>query len=275
VRKRIINLLFWCLAAVLSGAQALHTPVTAAYTGTGVYSTGHTDIFSSTFNQAALARLQFVSAGIYAERRFLLGQLDHYTAAAGLPTSSGNFGISTRYFGFSSYNEMKLGLAYGKNLGSKTAIGTQFNYHSIGASGYGNTSAISFEIGMINHLSPKLHTGIHINNPVGGKFGDERQEKLPAIYTFGLGYEASEKFFFMAEIIKEEDQPVNVNTGFQYQFFLQLMIRAGLSTATSSAWISAGLTKGSMRMDVTMAYHPQLGITPGLLVLFNAKKKKT
>jgi hypothetical protein len=273
--KRV--LVIWLLTGLIAGvskAQILHRPLTAAYTGTGVYSLHHTDIFSFDFNQAALARLPAFSAGVYAERRFLLNELNNYRAVAAMPTSSGNFGIITGYSGFNDFNETRMGLAYGKKLSAKSDIGIQFNYYHINASGYGNSSAISFEIGMIHHLSEKVHTGIHINNPVGGKFGNEQQEKLPAVYTFGLGYEASEKFFFSMEIIKEEDQPVNVNAGFQYRLLSPAMIRAGVSTATSSVWFGAGLTKGTMRIDVITVYHPQLGITPGLLVLFNFKNKK-
>ena len=40
-------------------------------------------------------------------------------------------------------------------------------------------------------------------------------------------------------------------------------------TATSSAWLGIGLNLKSFRVDVTNSYHPQLGITPGLLLLFN------
>ncbi|MEI9911792.1 MAG: hypothetical protein WDO71_20355 [Bacteroidota bacterium] len=88
-----------------------------------------------------------------------------------------------------------------------------------------------------------------------------------------MGYEASEKFFFNIEIIKEEDQPVNVNAGIQYKFIPQLLVRAGMSTSTSSAWIGLGLFLKSFRIDVTTSYHPQLGITPGLLLLFNFNEK--
>jgi hypothetical protein len=124
------------------------------------------------------------------------------------------------------------------------------------------------------HITDKLHVGVHVNNPVGGKFGKDQQEKLASVYTFGLGYEASEKFFVSAEIIKEEDQPVNVNAGLQYKFLSRLLARAGMSTSTSTAWLGIGLTLKSFRVDVTSAYHPQLGITPGVLLLFNFNAKE-
>ena len=184
----------------------------------GAYSLNHTDIFSFTANQASLAQLKNAAVGVYGERRFLLSELNNYTATAGLITTSGNFGMKATYSGFSDYNETQLGLAYGRKLGSKIDAGAQFNYNGIRIAEYGNAAALSFEIGVIMHLTDKLHTGIHVNNPVGGKFGKDQQEKLSSVYAVGFGYEASEKFFVSAEIEKEEDQPVNVNAGIQHKF---------------------------------------------------------
>jgi hypothetical protein len=255
-------------------AQVLRRPVTAAYTGMGAYSALHVDAFSFTANQASLARLKNITAGVYGERRFMLIELNYYSGAFVLPTSSGNFGMKANYAGFTDYNETLLGLAYARNLGKKVDIGAQFNYNGIRIAGYGDASAISFEAGAILHLSEKLHTGIQVTNPVGGKFGKLREEKLPSIYSFGAGYDASDKFFISAAIEKEEDQPVNVIAGFQYKFIPQLMVRAGVSTATSSLWAGAGITLKSFRLDITAGYHPQLGVTPGLLLLFNIPKNE-
>jgi hypothetical protein len=256
-----------------SPAQTLRRPVAAPYLGFGVYSPDHGDVFSFIVNQASLAGLKNIAAGIYGERRFLLTELNNYTAAIGLPTHSGNVGMKAVYSGFSEYSETQLGLAYARNLGSKMDIGVQFNYTGIRIAGYGNASAISFEAGGIFHLSDKLHTGFHINNPVGGKFGKDQQEKLPSVYTMGWGYDASAKFFFNLELVKEEDQPINVGAGLQYQFIPQLLVRAGMSSATSTAWIGFGFQFTSIRVDVAASYHPQLGMTPGLLLLFNAQPK--
>jgi len=256
-------------------AQTLRRPVTAGYIGLGAYSVNHTDAFSFASNQAALAQIKNTAIGVYGERRFLLTELNNYAATAAVITSSGNFGIKANYYGFSDYNETLLGLAYGRKLGKKADVGAQFNYNRISiSSGYGDAAAISFEIGTILHLTEKINAGIHINNPVGGKFGKDQNEKMSSVYSVGVGYDASEKFFISVEIEKEEDRPVNVNAGFQYKFIQQLLVRAGISSATSSAWFGAGLTLKSFRIDMTAGYHPQLGITPGLLLLFNLNKSE-
>jgi hypothetical protein len=274
VRNFLFPLILVLLKTSLLPAQTLRKPVSANYIGLGAYSLNHVDVFSFTSNQASLAQLKTAAAGIYGEKRFLLNELNNYTAVVALTTSTGNFGLKTNYYGFSDYNETQLGFAYGRNLGNKIDIGAQFNYHGIRIAGYGSASAISFELGAIMHVSDKLHAGVHVANPAGGKFGKDQQEKLSSVYTIGLGYDASEKFFISVEIEKEEDQPVNVNAGMQYKFLPQLLARIGMSTATSSAWFGLGLNIKSFRIDVTTSYHPQLGITPGLMLLFNFNKKE-
>ncbi len=273
IKSAFILFFVVCLSKI-PHCQTLRRPVAAPYIGFGAYSFNHNDVFSFSSNQASLAQLKNAAAGVYAERRFLLNQLNNYNAAIGLPTHSGNFGLKAGYSGFSEYNETQVGLAYARTLGNKVDIGVQFNYNGIRINGYGSATAVSFEAGTIFHISDKLHTGFHFSNPVGGKFGKEQQEKLPSVYTAGFGYDASEKFFFSAEVVKEEDQPVNVNAGLQYKFIPQLLARAGVSSATSSVWFGLGLSVKSFRIDVTTSYHPQLGLSPGLLLIFNFNKKE-
>jgi len=267
----------WLFSPFLGTAQTLRRPVAAGYTGLGAYSIPHADVYAFTANQASLAQLNYNAAAIYAERRFLVRELDHYTAVAGLTTSSGSFGLMTAYSGSSEYNETQMGLAYGRKLGNKMDVGAQFNYYTIHiGAGYGSASAISFEAGTVLHLTERLHTGFHVNNPVGGKFGighagNNQAEKLSSVYSMGAGFDASEKFFISTAIEKEEDRPVSVNAGFQYKPIPQLLVRAGMASSTSSAWAGIGLVMRSFRLDITPGFHPQLGITPGLLLLFNFK----
>ena len=258
-----------------SHSQTLQRPISAGYTGLGAYSIKHTDVFSFTSNPAALSQMTSAAVGVYGERRFWLNELNNYIAAVALPTSSGNFGLRMGYFGFSDYNETQIGLAYARKLGSKVDIGAQFNYHGFKISGYGDASTVSFELGTVLHFTERIHGGIHIANPVGGKFGKDETEKIPSLYSLGIGYDASEKFFVSTEIEKEEDKEVNVNAGLQYRFIPQLLARVGVSTGTSSVWFGLGLNLHGFRLDITTAYHPQLGISPGLLLLyqFNSLEK--
>ena len=67
------------------------------YTSLGAYTTKQADPFSFTGNQAALAQIKSLGAGIYGERRFLLAENTVYGVALALPTKMGNFG-DLRFF---------------------------------------------------------------------------------------------------------------------------------------------------------------------------------
>src|SRR6185295_15079628 len=154
VRGITAAVFFWM--PVCGFCQTVRDPVSASYIGLGAYS-NYPDVFSFHANQAALAKIKTLSAGIYGEKRFLLNELGLYDVAATLPTSSGNFGLDLRYYGFSDYNESQVGLAYGRSLASKVDVGVQFNYYNVRIAGYGNASSINFEIGTIFHLTDKLN----------------------------------------------------------------------------------------------------------------------
>jgi hypothetical protein len=121
-------------------------------------------------------------------------------------------------------------------------------------------------------LTDKLHTGLHVYNPTSSKLGKNSNEQLAAIYKVGIGYEPSSTIFISTEIVKQEDQPVNVNVGMQYNVHEKLFLRGGISTLTNNSYAGVGLLMGIVRFDVNAAYHPQLGFTPGVLLLFNFKK---
>lgn len=255
-------------------SQALRQPVSAVYVGLGAYSTQQNDVFSFTNNQAALAQVKSASAGVYGERRFLLNETSLYSAALAVPSSLGNFGVNVKYLGYKNFNESQLGLAYGRSLGKKVDIGVQFNYYGYRVPSYTSASTVNAEIGAVVHLTDKLNAGVHVYNPIGGKFS-KTDEKLTSAYKVGLGYDASDKFFISTEIVKEENFPVNLNAGMQYRFAKQFFARAGIASATSVSYAGFGLGWNNLRLDISASYHPQLGVSPGLLLIVNFGKNET
>jgi hypothetical protein len=273
LKKFLIYFILLLLLLFRQGfSQALRQPISAVYLGLGAYSTQHNDVFSYINNQASLAQIKSTTVGVYGERRFLLTETSVYTLAAALPTKRGNFGINVKYAGFKNFNENQVGLAYARKLGSKVDIGVQFNYYGYKVPSINSANTVNFELGALVHLSDKINAGIHVYNPVGGKFS-KTDEKLTAAYKVGIGYDASDRFFVSAEVVKEEDFPINANMGMQYRFMEKLFARVGLASATSTGYAGVGIAWNNLRLDVSASYHPQLGLSPGLLLILNFEKK--
>lgn len=272
--KNIAILLISIFIGLQCFSQAIRRPISARYIGLGAYSLHHVDAFSMTANQASLAQVKNAAAGVYGERRFMLDATNMFTAVVAVPTSKGNFGVQADYFGFKNYNESQLGLAYARSLGSKVDVGIKFNYYNVRIPGYGNGSNVNFEIGTTLHLTDKVHAGIHAYNPVGGKFSKNGEEKLAAIYTFGIGYEPTESFLVTTDVNKEENQPANITASVQYNFKKQFFTRFGVETETGNAFGGAGVAWKLLRLDANVSYHPHLGFSPGLLILVNFNQKE-
>ncbi|MCW3090391.1 MAG: hypothetical protein JWP81_1460 [Ferruginibacter sp.] len=269
LRKKLVTivaiLFLWMKPAV---SQLLRQPVTAIYLNLNAYSINDNDVFSFLNNQASLAQTKSAAAGVYGEKRFLLAATSSYAAAIAIPSQTGTFGFQVKYAGFKNFNESEVGFAYARSLGSKVDIGIQFNYYSYRVPSYINVHTINFEIGAMIHLTDQLNAGIHVYNPVGGKFSKTGEQLSPA-YNIGLGYDASDKFFIGIEAVKEEDYPVNVQAGMQYNFVKQFFARAGISSATSSAYGGMGISWNNLRLDIGGSYHPQLGWSPGFLLIMH------
>lgn len=271
----VLLLGFWINSSI---SQSLRYTLAQPYINLSAYSQQQNDPLSFTGNQAALAQTKQAGIGVFGERRFMLNETSNYTFAAAVPTRLGNFGLNLNYAGFSNFNENKIGVAYGRKLGKLVDIGVQFNYYGYRIPVYGNASTVNFEIGVMMHLSEKLNAGVHVYSPVGGKLAGTNsstkdEEKLASVYKIGMGYDASENFFISGEIVKEEDKAVNVVAGLQYRFAKQFFAKTGFISESGTAYAGAGVGFKNLRVDISSSYHPQLGFSPGILLIMNFKSK--
>lgn len=271
--RTIYTLLLLLAISTSVGAQSLRTPVSSSYRLLNAYSTTQNDVFSFTYNTAALARQNGWGAGAYAENRFLSGEINHFSAVAGFETDRGNFGLQADYFGFSNFNEYQIGLAYARSMGEFFDIGAQFNYYSYRIPAYGQNGAVTFQLGAIGRLSDVLSVGLQVYNPVGGYLTKMNEEKLPSNYQFGIAYEPSSNVIVSATLQKEEGRDINVTAGVFYQFDKQFFALAGVRTENNMPFAAAGVAFNDMRIDISVSHHAQLGFSPGVMFIYQPAKK--
>lgn len=221
--------------------------------------------FNFLVNQAGLAELQQAGVGFFTERRFGLKELALHVAAAAMPIKGGGVGVALQYSGFAAFNEGRASLAYAKRLG-RISLGVQFNYTRLSIGG----GAVGAEVSGRWMVADKLAAGVRV--VTGGRFQQAENEKVPAVYQMGLVYRASDQVCIHADLMKEEDRPLNVVAGVQYNIE-QLSLRLGIATATGEPFFSAGWQWRNCRLEAAMRYHPQLGFSPGLVLVFWQKQK--
>ncbi|HSR40418.1 MAG TPA: hypothetical protein VLL95_16025, partial [Phnomibacter sp.] len=111
-------------------------------------------------------------------------------------------------------------------------------------------------------------------NPFRATWGKDATERLPSRYSFGMGMDVSEKLFTGIDLIKEENQKADIQAGFHYSFLPQFFVRAGFATLITNYFFAFGFKMPAFRIDLSGSYHPQLGWSPGILLLAQFGKAK-
>lgn len=225
----------------------------------------HNDVWGVQNNQASLADLQSIQAGIFYEQRFLVSELGMKAFAAGMPTKYGSFGLSVNSFGYSQYSEMKTGLAYSKKLGERFSMGVQLDYFNtrIGEN-YGSSSTVGGEIGLLAEPVKNLTLGLHLFNPTRSKLNGNLNERIPTIMRFGLAYKFSEQVFVIAEAEKDVDYKTTFRGGIEYRPLPVFYIRAGAASNPGLVSMGFGVALKKFRLDIASSFHSQLGFSPSL-----------
>ncbi len=230
------------------------------------------DLWAVSHNQAGLAGIENIVAGIYMENRFLIPELNFGAGAVAMPAAGGVFGLSFTHFGYSLYNENKVGLSYSRFFGEKFSAGVQLNYHhlSIG-SDYGSKSTMTVELGAIYEVIDNLHIGFHLFNPTMTKVADYDNERIPTIMRGGFSYTFSDQVIFVFETEKDISLDAVYKAGIEYHIIEPIYLRAGIGTNPTANSFGFGLVLGNFHLDLSSSYHHVLGYSPQLGMIYEFK----
>ncbi|RLD45288.1 MAG: hypothetical protein DRI86_05805 [Bacteroidetes bacterium] len=268
---------FFFLLIIISGssisAQNIPANIGAAESGMGGIGVASTDIWSASNNQAALGFNKNYGAGFYYENRFMTKELSLNALTLVLPTGKGSFAANISYFGFSQYNEKKIGLAYGMALSKRFAIGVQLDYlNTTIGNNYGSKSVYTFEIGIMSKLTEDITLGVHVFNPIQAKFNDYNSERLALLMKLGLQWKLSDNFTAAAEVHSDINNELIVRGGLEYKIKKILYARIGLSNNPNIFSFGVGLQFNSLRLDFSSSMHQVLGYSPQLSLIYQFKK---
>lgn len=269
-------LMLWMMIIYAATLPAQVTDIDHAATSfqPAVLSGYQADAFSCNSDPASMVLIKQAQAGISMERKFMLNALYSYAGVAILPAASGHFGFRWSYGGLDAFRQSGAALAYARALGKTIQAGVQFRYSSISVKGYGGAQTIGYVVAANACIGTQMRVGLLIGNFGTGKFNRFPGEKLPVIVSAGFAHDFSGNFVMAMNICKEEDSTPRLSAGFQYRLAETVLVKCAFSTSGSQASFGAGIRMDWFRVDVSTAYHPQLGISPGIGVLFFLKQDR-
>ena len=233
------------------------------------------DGWSVFHNQAGLASVQSVDAGVYYENRFGLNALSDKGFFVAARLGKGVFAGSYHNFGYSEYASSKGGLAYAMGLGEKFDVGIQMNYYAVRlGENYGRAVALSVEGGFLYRLNSKLSLAAHISNPTRAKLSDYLDERIPAVFRLGGTFRFSKQVLLTTEVFKDTQFDPAIRTGLEYRIKESIAVRGGFASAPRQLTFGFGWKLNQWMFDMAAAYHPVLGFNPHVSFTYSGNSEK-
>jgi long-subunit fatty acid transport protein len=262
MRIKILLATWLGLIGITASAFEGAATIGARSAGLGRASVALSDFWSVHNNPAGMALRQQTEAGVYYENRFMMKELSLKSAAFVLPVKFGVLGLSFNQFGFSLFNENKLGLAYARSFGDYLRLGVQLDYLSTRfGEGYESADNVTFEAGVQSNLNEKMVIGAWIFNPVKAKLSSYTDERVPLIMRFGILYNFTDRFSGTAEVEKQSDRKNDLRAGLEYALTNTFFARLGLSTNPEMLTFGTGMDFGRLQLDIAASMHQVLGVS--------------
>lgn len=233
------------------------------------------DGWSVFHNQAGLASVQSIDAGVYYENRFGLNALSDKGLFVAKRIGKGVIAGSYHSFGYSEFASSKGGLAYAMGLGEKLDVGIQLNYYAVRlGENYGRSMALSAEGGFLYRLNSKLTLAAHISNPNRAKLSEYLDERIPAVFRMGGTYRFSKQVLLSAEVHKDTQFDPAIRTGVEYRISEAIALRGGFASAPRQFTFGFGWKLNQWMFDMAAAYHPVLGFNPHVSFTYSGNSEK-
>ncbi|WP_423149262.1 hypothetical protein [Rubrolithibacter danxiaensis] len=244
---------------VLLQAQINSGPRFTALGNTGV---SLQDVWSLQSNQAGLAALSYaVIAGAY-ERKYLNEDLSTQSAVIAVPFNTNVFGLSFQNYGFSVYNEQRMGFTYARKFGKTIFAALDFNYHQVKIQQYGSAKSFSVEGGLQYKPYEKLCIGTHISNPNNSGFTTEVDAVIPVTIEFGASYQFTDKILLSSALAKTLKTTSDFKIGLEYIPVSWIALRGGFSANPVREYAGVGFEYEKFHFDFASSSHPVLGFSP-------------
>jgi hypothetical protein len=262
-----------CLQLALSdwiSASAQQLPTGSRQAGMGGSSVMLTDFWSCQNNQAGVALIDKISAGLYYESRFMLNNLSSKSLGIVIPAKIGVLGAHVSHFGYKLYSDIQIGLLYARSFSPYFRMGIQLDYLQLSlGDNYGSKHNLTFEIGVQSDVSENLTIGAWVFNPIRVNLASYDEEKISAILRVGILWQAGRNLIVCLETEKNTSMvPLIIRGGAEFSIRDKFFIRTGFSTNKEIFSMGFGYSQKIIRMDISAVMHQNLGFSPQFSVLF-------
>ena len=259
----IIFFSIWVVSCFSKATDNLRIPDirTMGMGGTG-------SVHSVLFNPALLAIRTTSELRIDYYNRYSIKELSTISGGVSFLNDVLPVGLHIASFGYDAYRESMFRFSAGKLLNARLALGIAVQYGLLQSELFETTSSrLSTDIGIAYRIVDNwLITGSVINFPSISIRSEEVDNERIALWMaeVGFNWHVINTLFITGGVMRNNDTPLGVSVGMEYQPFDDFHLRAGLKSAPFRPSLGIGYGFSILTADVVMIYHPVLGVSTGL-----------
>lgn len=225
------------------------------------------DIWAIQANPAGITFLDHPAISLNYIKHLLSDEISSQSIVGVIPFKNNYVGASFQRYGFSVYNENKIGFTYAKSFGEKLSLGLNGNYHQLKIDHYGASTGFSIDFGVLYHFDTHFSIGAFTNNPSEQKFNSQIiSAKIPTSFNLGASYLATNKVLIATTVTKIVNQSIDVKLGIEYKMVDLLSLRGGISSKPFKQSVGFGLNYKKFLMDMATNYDANLGYAPQIAI---------
>jgi len=264
MKFRLIGMLLFI--GIELSAQSIELSQISPIIGMSVNASVQSALFDFLLNPANLESIKKLEVGISATQKYGLRQMNDVLFSIAKQNPRMNIGLALHKSGSTLYNEVLLGVHCSKKLQKNVELGIQFEWQKRSIKESYVDNQIQFGIGSIFQLSDQLRAGISIKKTM--YLSASQKNNLPANVDViaGLCYQLSKQFFIAIDAIKLSNFHATARLLASYDISKKITCKYGFESGTGTQFWGFGFDWKKIHVFTNVAYHPQLGAYPGLVI---------
>ncbi|TDN37696.1 hypothetical protein E4631_02215 [Hymenobacter sp. UV11] len=245
------------------------------------------EVWAVANNAAGLGSLTRPTAGAYFENRYLIPSLNVAAVALALPlgvvepatgglparASRGVLGVEAQRFGGILYNEVRVGAAYGYQLGV-VRVGGRLDALQVSFQDLGSRRTLAASLGgQADILPQRLTLGVYLYNITQAKLADYQDERVPTVLRAGLAYRPGKQVLLLGEVEKDVERAAGFKAGVEYLPTPAVAVRLGYASLSQQSTAGVGLHAGDWQLDYAAGWHNALGLSQYFSVSWQWEKE--
>jgi hypothetical protein len=220
-------------------------------------------------NPGALGHLSSSNVSVGYLNLYGIEGMQSVFATVGTPFKKGYAALGVVSFGDEIYHSEKLSLGIGSKLGL-AGLGLSINYHHYFIHGYGASGLITFDLGGLATLGPKIYVSGVLKNASQSRLSRRTGEYLPTILSTGVGFKPSDQVLLNAQYDKDLLYPGILRIGLEYAYS-SLVFRTGVTMNPVMLSFGLGFHHKNFKFDYGLKNHPLLGQDQTLTLSYHFK----